>query len=322
MTRPLSLAIAGAVLAAAQCAAMAQTTINRPIRLIVPYAPGGGTDTLARLLGPHIGEVFGQQVVIDNRPGGGSTIGTQMMARATPDGQTIGMVDSAFLINPGLLGKLPYDTLRDFAPVALVRSAPLVLLVNSATPAASVKELIAWAKSNPGKLTFGSAGNGSGIHLAGEQLRAATRLDIVHVPYKGAGPVITELLGGQITMAFTSVGIARPFVTAGRLRPLATTAAKRAPVMPEVPTFTEIGFPGVNSVTHNGLVAPAGVPADYVKRVNAAVVKAIRSREMIAKLPDLDYEAAGGTPEDFAGLIRTEVAKWQKLVKEAGIRVE
>jgi tripartite-type tricarboxylate transporter receptor subunit TctC len=305
----------------ATAGAFAQTTINRPIRLIVPYAPGGGTDTLARMLGPYIGDLFGQTVVVDNRSGGGSIIGTQMIALATPDGQTIGMVDSAFLINPGLR-KLPYDTLRDFAPIVHVRAAPLVLLVNATLPPKNLNELIAYAKARPGKLSYGSAGSGSGIHLAGEQLRAATKIDVVHVPYKGAGPVMTDLLGNQITMGFASIGIARPFVSSGRLRPLATTGAKRASVMPDVPTFTEAGFASVNSVTHNGLLAPAGTPPDVIRRINAEIVRVLQSRELEQKLPDLNYEAAGGTPQDFATLIRTEVAKWRKLVAEAGIHVD
>lgn len=305
----------------ANVASSAQTTINRPIRLIVPYSPGGGTDTLARLLGPVIGDTFGQTVVVDNRPGAGSTIGTQMLASASPDGQTIGMVDSAFLINPGLR-KLPYDTLRDFAPIAHVRAAPLVLLVNAALPPKNITELVTYAKARPGKLSFGSAGNGSGIHLAGEQLRIATRIDIVHVPYKGGGPVVTALLGNEITMAFTSLGIARPHVAGGRLRPIATTSPKRASVMPDVPTFTEAGMASVNSVTHNGLIAPAATPADVINRMNAAVMRVLKSRELEKKLPDLSYEAAGGSPQDFAVLIRNEVAKWRKLVAEAGIKVE
>ena len=314
-------AVAAITALSASTASFAQTTINRPIRLIVPYAPGGGTDTLARLLSPVISEAFSQTVVVDNRPGAGSTIGTQMIASATPDGQTIGMIDSAFLINPGLR-KLPYDTLRDFAPIAHVRAAPLVLLVNTSLPPKNIAELIAYAKSRPGKISYGSAGNGSGVHLAGEQLRIATRLDIVHVPYKGGGPVMTALLGNEITMAFSSLGIARPHVAGGRMRPLATTSSKRASVMPDVPTFTEAGMPSVSSVTHNGLVAPAKTPADVINKINAAVVRVLKSRELEKKLPDLSDEAAGGSPQDFAALIRNEVAMWRKLVAEAGIKAE
>lgn len=310
-----------AVLIGIAGAAPAQTKVTRPIRLIVPLAPGGGTDTIARLLAPYISEEFGQQVVIDNRGGGGTTIGTQMIARATPDGHTLGMVDSAFVINPGLLSKLPYDTLKDFAPISLVRAAPLFLLVNSATPVSSFIEFMTYAKARPGKVTFGAA-TGSGIHLAGEQLRAATGFDLTHVPYKGGGPVLAELSGGQITMAFFTGGVARPYVASGRLRPLATTSPKRSPIFPDVVTFTEAGYPSVNSVTINGLVAPAGTPRDYVMRLNALVTRVLRSRELEKRLPDLDSEAGGGMPEDFARFIRTEAAKWHKVIQSAGIKVD
>lgn len=300
---------------------LAQTKLTRPLRLIVPLAPGGGTDTIARLLAPYIGEEFGQQVVIDNRGGGGTVIGTHMIARAAPDGHTLGMIDSAFVINPGLLKTLPYDTLKDFAPVALVRSAPLFLLVNSGTPVSSFTEFLAYARARPGKVTYGAA-TGSGIHLAGEQLRVATRLDLTHVPYKGGGPVLAELSGGQITMAFFTGGVAKPYVSSGRLRPIATTAPKRSAIFPDVVTFTEAGFPSVDSVTINGLVAPAGVPRDYVMRLNALVVRVLASRELEKRLPDLSTEAGSGTPEDFGRFVRSEVTKWRKVIETAGIKAE
>jgi tripartite-type tricarboxylate transporter receptor subunit TctC len=306
----------------AAAAATAQTKITRPIRLIVPYVPGGATDTLSRFLGPFIGEEFGQQVVIDNRGGGSSTIGTQMVARATPDGHTIGMIDAAYLINPSLFAKLPYDSLKDFEPLVLVASSPLVLVVHPGVAATSVKELVALAKAAPGKLVFGSAGNGSAVHLAAEQLRASAGIDLVHVPYKGTGQSFADLIGGQLTMLFTTQSAGKPMVVTGRLRPLAITSPKRTHVMPEVMTFIEAGYPAVDAATINGLLAPAGTPKDYVRRLNAAVVRALKSRAMQDKLMELGFDIVGNTPEEFGVWIRREMVKWDKVVKDAGVRVE
>jgi tripartite-type tricarboxylate transporter receptor subunit TctC len=311
------------VAASAHCiSATAQTQITRPIRLIVPYVPGGGTDTLSRMLGPFISEEFGQQVVIDNRAGGSSTIGTLIVARASADGHTIGMIDAAFVVNPSLLGKLPDDTLKDFTPVVLVATAPLVLVVNSAVPAKSVRELITLAKAQPGKLSFGSAGNGTAVHLAGEQLRAVAGIDVQHIPYKGAGQSLTELLGGQITMVFATASGIKAHVASGRLRALAITSPKRTQAMPDVMTFSEAGFPAIDAVTINGIVAPANTPKDYVQRVNAVVNRALQRPEMQSKLVDLGFEAAGGSPEDFAAWVRKEIVKWAKIVKDSGAKAE
>ena len=302
--------------------ALGQTRITRPIRLIVPYVPGGGTDSLSRFVAPWISDEFGQQVVIDNRAGGSSTIGTNIVARATPDGHTIGMIDAAFLINPSLFPKMPYDALKDFVPLAFVATAPLVLMVHPSVPAKSVKELIALAKSQPGKLNFGSAGNGSAVHLAGEQLRAAAGIDLLHVPYKGTGQSIADLVGGQLNMIFSTQSVSKPLHTAGRTRALAITSPKRTNVMPDLPTFVESGLPSVDSATINGLLAPAATPKDYVQRVNAAVQRALKSRELQDRLTELGFEIAGGSPEDFAQWIRGEIPKWAKVVKAANVRIE
>jgi len=298
------------------------TQITRPIRLLVPYVPGGLTDTLSRIVGPHIGEEFGQQVVIDNRAGGNSTIGTQLMARATPDGHTIGMIDAAFLINPSLLTKVPYETPKDFTPIVLVAVAPLILVVNPNVAAKSVKELIALAKAQPGKLVFGSAGNGSAVHLAGEQLRAAGAINILHVPYKGTGQAMSDIIGGQLNMMFMVQGTARPHVAGGRLRAIAVTAPKRTRAMPDVTTFAESGFPTVEAATINGLIGPSGLPKDFVQRVNAVVVRVMNTREQQDKLLDFGAEVATNTPEQFAAWIRTEMVKWAKAVKDSGARVD
>jgi tripartite-type tricarboxylate transporter receptor subunit TctC len=309
-----------AISAAPPC--LSQTQINRPIRLIVPYVPGGGTDILARLIGPYIGEEFGQQVVIENRPGGGSTIGTLAVAKAAPDGLTIGMIDAAFVTNPSLVARLPYDTLRDFVPVVLLATSPLVMVINPALPVKTVKEFVAYVKAHPGQTSFGSAGQGTGVHLAAEQFRTQAGLDMIHIPYKGTGQAITELIGGQTTTLFTIQSAAKPMIDAGRLRALAITSAQRTTVMPDVATFIESGFAGVDAVTINGLMAPAGTPPDYVRRVNAAVNRAIRTRVLQDKALEQGFNLAGGTPEEFAAWLRTEIPKWNKVVKDAGLKME
>jgi tripartite-type tricarboxylate transporter receptor subunit TctC len=300
----------------------AQTKITHPIRLIVPYVPGGGTDILSRLLGPALGDEFGQSVVIDNRPGGGSTIGTQMVAKAAPDGYTLGMIDAAFVTNPSLMKQLPYDTLKDFTPMVLVATSPLVMVVPATSPVKSVAEFVAYAKARPGKISFGSAGVGTGVHLAAEQFRAATGLVMTHIPYKGTGQAVTELVGGQTDMMFTTQSSARPMSAAGRMRPLGITSPKRSAIMPDVPTFAEAGFPMVDAVTINGIVGPPGMPGDFVKRVNAAMNKALKNREILDKMAEQGFIPAGGSPEEFAGWIRSEIPKWGKIVKDADIKAE
>ena len=311
-----------AALAATPGMAQAQTKIVHPIRLIVPYVPGGGTDILSRLLGPALGEEFGQSVVIDNRPGGSSTIGTQFVAKAAPDGYTLGMIDAAFITNPSLMKQLPYDTLKDFTPMVLVATSPLVMVVPASSPAKNVAEFVTYAKSRPGKISFGSAGVGTGVHLAAEQFRAAAGLSMTHIPYKGSGQAVTELVGGQTDMMFTTQSSAKPMSTAGRMRPLGITSPKRSAIMPEVPTFAETGFPMVDAVTINGIVGPAGMPPDFVKRVNAAMNKALKNRETLEKMAEQGFVPAGGSPEDFAAWIRSEIPKWNKIIKDADIKVD
>ena len=291
--------------------ALAQTRITRPLRLIVPYVPGGGSDTIARLLAPTITETFGQPVVIDNRGGANSTIGTHLIARAAPDGHTFGMIDSAFVINPAMQPTLPYDTLKDFTPIALVRAAPLVLLTHPSLPTAHLREFIAYAKARPGKLTYGSAGTGSGQHMAGAQFHQAAGLDIIHVPYKGSGQAMADLLGAQIALMYITQSVANPHIAGGKLRPLAISSAKRSRFNPEVVTFAEAGFPSVNAVTINGIIAPAGMPRDVVQRLNAMVARLLKNRELEKKLPDLEFDGAMLTPDQFGAWIKAEVEQWQ-----------
>ena len=306
-------AVAFALLLAAP--ALAQTRHTRPIRMIVPYVPGGGSDTIGRILAPYITELFGQQVVIDNRGGANSTIGTHLIARAAPDGHTIGMIDSAFVINPAVQDKLPYDTLKDFAPIALVRAAPLVLLVHPSMPVANLKEFIAYANARPGKLTYGSAGTGSGQHMAGAQFHKAAGLDIIHVPYKGSGQAMADLLGAQIALMYITQSVANPHIAGGKLRPLAISSATRSRFNPDVITFAEAGFPSVNAVTINGIISPAGMPSDVVQRINVLIVRLLKSRELEKKLPDLETAGEPLTPAQFSAWIKTEVEKWQKVLK-------
>ncbi len=320
LTHAVSVMLCTGVFSFAVTPAAAQSGASRPMRIIVPYVPGGGTDTLARQIAPYLAEEFKQQVLVDNRPGGSSTIGTQMVAKAAPDGETIGMIDAAFVINPSLFDKLPYDAQKDFAPITLIALSPLVLLVHPTVPAKNVKELVALAKQQPGKLHYGSAGNGTAVHLAGEQFRSVTGTNVEHIPYKGSGQAVTDLLGGQIEMAFTVQSAAKPHMLSGRLRALAITTPKRTAVLPEVPTFTEAGYAGVDAKSINGLIAPPGTSRDYINRVHRTVVQALNRRELQERLNELGFERVGNTPEEFSTYIRNEIVKWGRVVKTSGAK--
>lgn len=311
----LALASAGPLLAGR---AMAQTSPSQAIRLIVPYVPGGGTDTLARLISPYIGDEFSQSVIVDNRGGGGSTIGTLAVARAQPDGQTIGLIDAAFVSNPALYRRLPYDSVRDFTPICLVATSPLVLCVHPGVEARSLKELVELARRQPGKLTFGSAGVGGATHIAGEQLRIEARIDIVHVPYKGAGQQLTDLLGGQTTMGFFVPGVAKAHIDAGRLRALGVTGS-RSPLFPDIETLPEAGYPRVEASGMNGLVAPKGTPQDYVQRLGGAINRALATEALKRRLVDGGFVPAGGSPADFAAYLDNAMKRMAVTIQTAGI---
>ena len=300
----------------------AQTQITRSIRLIVPYAPGGATDAVTRLIAPYIGDEFGQQAVVENRPGAGSTIGTLAIAKAEPDGLTLGMIDAAFITNPSLLSKLPYDTQKDFTPIVFIATSPLILVVNPAMTASTAQELIAYAKVNPSQVTFGSAGQGTGAHLAAEQFRSQAAIQMLNVPFKGAGEAITQLIGGQITAIFSTQTGAKAMLDAGRVKALAITSKARSDLFPNIPTFAESGLPNVDASTINGLIAPAGTPNDYVNRVNTAINKALKDPALQIKLKQQGFVTVGGTPGDFATWIPSEIVKWAKIIKEANIKVE
>lgn len=300
----------------------AQTPITKSIRMIVPYGPGGATDALARLIAPYVGEEFGQQAVVENRAGAGSTIGTLAVAKAEPDGLTIGMIDAAFITNPSLVSKLPYDTLKDFTPIVFIATSPLVLLVNPSLPAKTVQEFIAYAKANAGKITFGSAGQGTGAHLAAEQFKVQAGIEMLNIPFKGAGEAITQLIGGQTTAMFSTQIGSKAMLDAGRVRALAITSKEPSGLFPDIATFIQGGLAQVDASTINGLIAPLGTPGDYVKRVNAAVNRALKTPELQAKLKQQGFVTVGGSPNDFATWIPSEITKWAKVIKDANIKAE
>lgn len=314
--------IAAVVLAATTAAAHAQT-VSGTVRLIVPYVPGGSTDTVARLVAPYIGKALGTTVVVENRAGANGTVGLQAVARATPDGTTFGVTDSAFVVSPSLSKTpLPYDTRKDFKPVILVAASPQVLTVNPQVPAKTVKELVALAKQSPGKYSFASAGPGTAIHIAGEQLRMSAGIDILHVPYRGLGPAMTDVMGGQVSMVFGGPHTTRQQVATGTLRALAITGPHRSPAMPDVMTFAEAGYPDVDMVTTNGIVAPAGTPDAIVDKVNRAVLDAFKDPELKRHFDELGLEPIGDTPQEFTAWIDSQLDKWAKLVKQANIQVD
>lgn len=301
----------------------AQPFPARSIRLVIPYQPGGGTDILVRVLTPEVSRTLGQQLVIDNKPGGASQIGTQIVTDAAPDGYTILATDSALLVNPGLFGsKLPYDTLKKLAGITMMASGPVPLLVHPSVPATDLQALVALAKAKPGTLNFGSGGNGSAPHLAGELFRQVAGIDIVHVPYKGTAPALNDLLAGAVQMMFGGISSSRQFVEQGKLRALAMSASKRAPVMPTVPTFAEAGLPGVNAESYWGLYAPAGTPPDALKVLNEHFVRALKDPKIIAQLHELGFEIIANSPADHTARLARLVEEWTQIIQKAGIKLE
>lgn len=303
-------------------AVSAQDWPVKPIRLIVPFAPGGGTDILARLMVPKLSALLGQQIIVENRPGAASIIGTQMVAQAAPDGYTLMMVDSSFIINPGLRPDLPYDTLKDLAPVIHLATGPVILVAHPSLAAKTVRELIAQAKAQPNSLFYGSGGNGASTHLAGELFNLAAGTKISHVPYKGTGEAFAAVLANQVPLTFTGISSARPAVESGKLRALAVTGASRNPALPDVPTFDEAGLAGVDSSTHWQMLAPAGTPRSVVMRLNTEVNKVLKDPEIEQRVVGLGYVVAGGTPDELAALNKEEVAKWTKVIQAAHISIQ
>jgi tripartite-type tricarboxylate transporter receptor subunit TctC len=314
LTSAFCLGIAGA--------AAAQQYPSRPIRFVCPFAPGGGTDILARLLAQRLFEPLGQPVIVDNRAGAGGVIGAEIAAKAPADGYTIVLGSPGPLtINPNLQ-RVPYDTLRDFAPITLAQISPFVLLVHPSVPASSVKDLIALARARPGTLNYGSAGNGSVSHFSSEQFKALAGVDVVHVPYKGAGPYLIDLVGGRLQMAFENLPTVWPNVRSGKLRLLAVGTKSRSALVPEVPTVAEAGVPGYESSTAFGVLAPARTPPAAIARLNQELVKILRSPEIREKMAAEGVEAVGSTPQEYAAHIKAELASYARIVKAAGIKAD
>jgi len=311
------------LLLTAAAAVEAQPYPSRPIRFIVPYTPGGLGDSFARAVGEDLAKRVGQPVVIDNRPGASQAIGAEATAKAPPDGHTIFMgTQSGLVINTIARKKLPYDPVRDLAPVTMLFTTPLYLVVHPSVPAHSVKELLGLARAKPGKLTFASIGNGSSQHLAGEMLRARANLDIVHVPYKGSSPAITDLLGGQVDMMFEGGVSSLPHVRSGKLRGLATTGRQRTDAMPELPTMVEAGVADFDFTVWFGLVAPANTPRPIIERLNREVGEVLRTRELKEKFAAAGIDITPSTPEELGERIRADLPYYTKLMREAGIQPE
>ena len=299
-----------------------QTYPARPVKMVVPFSPGGPNDIIARLIGNKLGEALGQQMVIDNRPGGGGNIGTDAVAKAPPDGYTLLSAGPGSLIMNPVLMKVPYDTARDFAPVSLMAHAPNVLVVHPSVPAKTLKELLALARAQPGRLNYASSGPGSSAHVAVALFASMAHIDITHVPYRGTGPAVNDLVAGQVQLAIVGIPPVLPHVKNGRLRALGVTGKTRSPELPDVPTVDEAGVPGYVVNLWYGLLVPTGTPQAIVTRLASEVTRIVRAPEMREKLAAAGAEPGGGTPEDYAAVIRADTVLWTRVIKEAGIKGE
>lgn len=295
---------------------------HKAIRIVVPVAAGGGTDYTARLIGQKLGEAWGQSVIIDNRPGAAGNLGVEIAAKAQPDGYTLVMPITSFPINPSLYAKLPFDTVKDFAPVVLAASAPLLLVVNPSVPAQSVKDLVALAKAKPGVMNYANSGSGTTAHLASELLKRMAGVDIVNVPYKGGGPAVIDLIAGHVQIFFATIPAALQQVKAGKLRALAVSSSKRVPELPDMPTVAESGLPGFEVVGWFGLFAPAGTPNPVISKLNGEINKILNAPESRERLSGHGLIPGGGTPRELGQFLQAEIAKWSKLIRETGIRAE
>lgn len=295
---------------------------SRPLRMIVPWVAGGGTDIVARIIAPKLAEHLGQQIVVDNRPGVNGIVGSSIAAKAPPDGHTMILEAVEHVINASTYAKLPYDTVKDFAPVGLVAGHSLVLIVAPSFPARSVKELVAAARSKAGQLTFGSWGEGSLAHLSGELLKNAGGISMVHVPYKGAPQAIVDILGGRLALMFTTMPTGIPHIKAGKLRALAVTSAKRLAYVPETPTMIESGYPGFEVDSWRGMYVPAGTPMRIIARLNGEIVKVLRMPDIKERLVAAGFDPMSSTPQELDAFGKAELAKWSKVAKAAGVRIE
>jgi tripartite-type tricarboxylate transporter receptor subunit TctC len=312
-----------AVALAASTAVHAQAWPNKPIKYIVPFAAGGTTDILGRMVGAKLSEALGQPVVVENRPGAAGALGAELLAKSAPDGYTIGGgTISSHAINVSLYSKLPYDPIKDFTPITMLATLPNMLVIHPSIPANNVAELIAFLKANPNKHSFGSAGNGTSQHMSGEMFKAMTGVQMQHIPYKGSGPMIPDLLAGTISMSFENLTTAYPPAKSGKLKALAVTSAKRSFLAPEVPTMQEAGLAGYDISSWQAMFAPAGLPKEIHERLYAETAKALKSADVQKRLQDLGLDAGGMRPEELSALIRADIPKLGKIVRDSGAKVD
>jgi tripartite-type tricarboxylate transporter receptor subunit TctC len=310
------------LLALAAMTAMAQSYPSKPIKIVVPYPPGGFNDTLGRTLAAKFTEAWGQPAIVENKPGANTLIGSDYVAKSPPDGYTLLIVAFPFAVTPSLIRNMPYDTVKDFAPVALAAQSPNLLVVNPSLPVKTVAELVAMAKAKPDSLSYASTGNGSSNHISMELFKSLAGVRIVHIPYKGSAPAVTDLLGGQVHVMFDNAPNVLPQVKAGRLRALAQTGATRSGVAPDLPTVAEAGVPGYELTVWFGLVAPAGTPREVIRKLNAEVLKILAMPDVRERFLSQGVEPLGSTPEQFADHIKAQMAKWGRVVRDAGVQAE
>jgi tripartite-type tricarboxylate transporter receptor subunit TctC len=322
MTRTLMLIVLAAIVSWSASASAQQAYPTKPIRMISPFAPGGGNDILCRTIAQKLTDSVKQHIIVENRPGANGIIGTEAAARSAPDGYTIVLIPSGHAVNASLHRKLPYDSIKDFAPITLVGSSPLILAVHPSVPARNVKELAALAKARPEQLTYGSAGIGSSGHLGGALFETLTGTKMVHVPYKGMGIAVSDLMGGQVSLVFGTSLSVMPHVRSGRLRALATTGAQRSPALPDLPTVAEAGVPGYEASLWYGFVGPARIPPEIVRRLNSEIVAVLKSADVRERLASQGVDARPSTPEEFGRLLVSDLDRWAKVVQRAGTRVE
>ena len=311
------------VFMAATTSVPAQQYPAKAVRMIVGFPAGGTSDIMARLTGQKLSEAWGQTFIIDNRPGAGGNIGTELVAKAAPDGYTLLVSPGSTLTsNPAVYSKVPFDTVRDFAPVTIIAGVPNALVVHPSLPVANVKELIALAKSRPGQLAYASTGAGQSTHLSAELLKTSAGINLIHVPYKGSAPALTDIVAGQVSVMFDNLPSVLPFIKSGRLKPLAVSSAARSRALPEIPTVAESGVPGFDVTVWFAVLAPAATPRDIVNRLNTEVVKAINTSDMRQRLAQQGADPIGNTPEEFSAVIKRDLAKWAKVVKDANIKLD
>ena len=314
--------VVSAILCGASALASAADYPTHSIRYVVPQGAGGSSDTLARLVTQKLSESLGQQVITDNRPGATGIIGTEIVARAAPDGYTLLQVATSHATNPALSTKMPFDPIRDFTPVTLLSQSPNLWIVHPSLPVKNMRELIALGKTRPGEINYSSSGTGSSQHLAGELLKSVAHIDIVHIPYRGSPPALIDLLGGRVVLMCSTIAPAMPLAKSGKLRAVAVTSLKRSAAVPEIPTVAESGLPGYEATAWQGVLAPAGTPRDVIVKLNTEMVRIINQPDVRKQLGDQGYEPAGNSPEQFAEYIKSEIAKWTRVIKAAGLKAE